>query len=49
MNKNLKKYKKALDSISVDDELKRKTLKEIGDLESTNGRKYTLYKRVTYS
>lgn len=49
MNKNLKKYKNALDNIYVDDELKKKTLKEIGDLESTNGRKYTLYKRVTYS
>ena len=49
MNKNLKKYKKALDNISVDDELKEKTLKKLRSLDDKNSSKYTLYKRVTYS
>ena len=49
MNKNLKKYKKALDSISVDNKLKEKTLKQLVDLDDKNGSKYTLYKKVTYS
>ena len=49
MNKNLKKYKKALDNISVDDELKEKTLKKLRSLDDKNSSKYTLYRRVTYS
>ena len=41
MNKNLKKYKKALDNISVDDELKEKTLKKLRSLENLVKEKMT--------